>query len=216
MVAYFQRARSLNIGFATHWIILRVPSFDINRDHFNKIRNGGPFWESIADLCGKLPDGTEVYRGRLASVVVGGGKRRLFVIGNYVKQCLLKPYHDWAMNVLRRIPNDGTYNQLAPLKYVRGGTDVSSFDLSSATDRFPSVMLFQTMSALFGEEVASATVVAGLSSSRLFFSSVDERPLLTGKVCSWSTLRLLPVMEPLFSHSPQSGVVGGVAGLPAS
>lgn len=25
------------------------------------------------------------------------------MIGNYVKQRLLKPYHDWAMNVLRRL-----------------------------------------------------------------------------------------------------------------
>lgn len=46
---------------------------------------GGPFWESMKDLFGKLPNGEEVH---LASVVVGGGKRRLFLIGNYVKQCL--------------------------------------------------------------------------------------------------------------------------------
>lgn len=70
------------------------------------------------------------------------------------------------MTVLRCIPNDGTFNQMAPLKYVKGGTDVSSYDNSSATDRFPSQMLFHVMYALFGEEVASATVVAGLSSSR--------------------------------------------------
>ena len=62
------------------------------------------------------------------------------------------PYHDWAMAVLRRIPCDGTFNQTAPLKYVRFGNDVSSFDLKSATDRFPSQILFHVMEALFGEE----------------------------------------------------------------
>lgn len=88
-----------------------------------------------------------------------------FKVCNYVKQCLLKPYHDWAMRVLRRLPNDGTYNQTAPLKYVLDGGDVTSYDLSSATDRFPSVVLFHVMAELFGEEVASATVVASLSTS---------------------------------------------------
>lgn len=164
-----------------HWIRypldhLRHPSmyFDINRDHFSKVNNGGPFGESMAELFDTLPDGQPIRRGKLASAVVGGGKRRLFIIGNYVKQCLLKPYHDWAMSVLRRIPTDGTFDQTAPLKYVRFGNDVSSFDLKSATDRFPSQILFHVMEALFGEEVASATVVAGLSSSRF-----DIGPKLT-------------------------------------
>lgn len=139
--------------------------FNINREHFSRVNLGGPFWESMKDLFGKLPNGEEVHSGRLASVVVGGGKRRLFIIGNYVKQCLLKPYHDWAMRILRRLPNDDTYNQTAPLKYVLDGGDVTSYDLSSATDRFPSVVLFHVMAELFGEEVASATVVASLSTS---------------------------------------------------
>lgn len=104
----------------------------------------------MAELFEKLPCGREIHQGRLASVIVGGGKRRLFIIVSYVKQCILKPYHDWAMTVLRCIPNDGTFNQMAPLKYVKGGTDVSSYDLSSATERFPSQMLFHVMSALFG------------------------------------------------------------------
>lgn len=45
----------------------------------------------------------------------GGGKRRLFAIGNYINQRLLRSYHDWLMAVLRRIPCDGTFNQEAGL-----------------------------------------------------------------------------------------------------
>lgn len=142
-----------------HWIRypldhLRRPDmyFNINRDHFSKVNNGGPFWETMAEAFSTLPNGQEIRKGKLASVIVGGGKRRLFIIGNYVKQCILMPYHDWAMAVLRRIPCDGTFNQTAPLKYVRFGNDVSSFDLKSATDRFPSQILFHVMEALFGEE----------------------------------------------------------------
>ena len=32
-------------------------------------------------------------------------------IGNYINQRLLKPVHDWLMQVLARIPGDGTFNQ---------------------------------------------------------------------------------------------------------
>lgn len=47
----------------------------------------------------------------LLHVWEGGGKRRVFAIGNYVKQRLLmlKPYYDWLMSILRRLPTDGTF-----------------------------------------------------------------------------------------------------------
>ena len=44
--------------------------------------------------------------GRLTCTLTGAGKRRLIAIGNYVRQRLLHPVHDWAMRVLSRIPND--------------------------------------------------------------------------------------------------------------
>lgn len=44
--------------------------------------------------------------GRLGQVVEGGGKQRIFAIGNYINQRLLKPVHDWLMEVLARIPMD--------------------------------------------------------------------------------------------------------------
>lgn len=49
--------------------------------------------------------------GRLGQSIEGGGKRRIFAIGNYVNQRLLKPVHDWLMSVLRHLPMDGTFNQ---------------------------------------------------------------------------------------------------------
>lgn len=53
--------------------------------------------------------------GRLAqSTDSGAGKRRIFAIGNYVNQRLLKPLHDWLMKALATLPMDGTYNQVSP------------------------------------------------------------------------------------------------------
>lgn len=57
-------------------------------------------------------------QGRLAMVCEGGGKRRLFVIGNYVRQRLLRPFHDWAMKVFKTLPQDGTYDQSRPIRAV--------------------------------------------------------------------------------------------------
>lgn len=40
---------------------------------------------------------------------------RVFAIANPLFQALVRPLHDWVMDVLRRLPTDGTYNQTAPL-----------------------------------------------------------------------------------------------------
>ena len=69
--------------------------------------------------------------------ICGGGKRRVFAIGNYVNQRLLRPVHDWLMSVLRLIPMDGTFEQTKPLDRLRGQMTCYSFDLKSATDRLP-------------------------------------------------------------------------------
>lgn len=53
--------------------------------------------------------------GRLSqSTEAGAGKRRIFAIGNFVNQRVLKPLHDFLMDTLRSIPMDGTFNQLRP------------------------------------------------------------------------------------------------------
>lgn len=70
---------------------------------------------------------------------VEGTKRRIFAIGNYVNQRLLKPVHDWLMKVLVRIKMDGTFNQTRPLDLLSGECNCHSFDLSAATDRWPLV-----------------------------------------------------------------------------
>lgn len=38
-------------------------------------------------------------------------RRCIFAIENYVNQRLLRPIHDWAMEVLKRIPVNGTFQR---------------------------------------------------------------------------------------------------------
>jgi hypothetical protein len=113
--------------------------------------------------------------GRLACVIEGAGKRRLFAIGNYIKQRLLKPVHDWAASVLKRIPMDGTFAQTAPLERLKRFPcrELYSFDLKSATDRWPLAVITNVTAEYFGPSVAACIVhtTLGLNSfdiSRLF------------------------------------------------
>lgn len=81
--------------------------------------------------------------GRLGQSVEGGGKRRIFAIGNFINQRLLRPIHDWLMAVLRRLPCDGTFHQTRPLDNLVGEQTCYSFDLKSTTDRWPLYFLFE-------------------------------------------------------------------------
>lgn len=71
---------------------------------------------TLAYVFSDLAKGSTATPGRLAQVIEGAGKRRIFAIGNFVKQRLLYPVHVWAMNVLARIdpygwnfPPNGTH-----------------------------------------------------------------------------------------------------------
>ena len=72
-------------------------------------------------------------------MIEGAGKRCILAIGNYMKERLLRPVHDWAMKVLAFLPTDGTFNQEAPIDRLAAlhPMDVWSYDLKSATDRWP-------------------------------------------------------------------------------
>jgi hypothetical protein len=48
--------------------------------------------------------------------IVGGEKRRIFAIGNWVIPRVLHPLHKWCMTVLSTLHMDGTFNQTAPVE----------------------------------------------------------------------------------------------------
>lgn len=97
--------------------------------------------------------------GRIAQVVEGAGKRRLFAIGYYIKQRLLRTVHDWTMSVLRTIPMDGTFDQEGPIRRLRRMAErskdsnrmkIDSYDLKSATDRWPLSVIHEVFKIFFG------------------------------------------------------------------
>jgi hypothetical protein len=96
--------------------------------------------------------------GRLGMSLEGSGKRRIFAIGNYVKQRLLHPFHTWLMTILKSIPNDGTFEHTKPLTWIKGYLQCFSFDLKSATDRWPLYYLFSIVEYWLGHNPAGSIV----------------------------------------------------------
>lgn len=96
--------------------------------------------------------------GKLGFKVEPAGKIRVFAMVDCVTQIIMKPVHSVVFNILGTIPQDGTFDQLAPAKLLleRVGPKGSfwSYDLSSATDRFPVVLQHAVMVLLLGPKLA--------------------------------------------------------------
>jgi hypothetical protein len=118
------------------------------------------------DLARGLSSYTSSLRpGKLAQSIEGAGKRRIFAIGNYVKQRLLYPIHVWGMSVLKTVPMDGTFDQRRPilrLSRYKDLTNIYSYDLKSATDRWPLSVIFEVQACIWGPTLASSIVNGSL------------------------------------------------------
>lgn len=69
------------------------------------------------------------------------------------------------MRVLALIPTDGTFHQERPIRRLAAGGKVKgihSYDLKSATDRWPLVVIQTLLQSLFGSTLASAIVSGAL------------------------------------------------------
>jgi len=97
--------------------------------------------------------------GRLSVKIEPAGKARVFAIVDYWTQVALKPLHEWIFSVLREIPQDGTFDQIQPvkrlLKKVSPDQKIYSFDLSAATDRIPALVQGLLLAQIFGRQFAT-------------------------------------------------------------
>jgi len=97
---------------------------------------------------------------RLSIKEEAAGKIRLFAIVDYWTQYLLRPLHFAVFEILKAIPQDGTFDQDASVETFReyleanGLKSVWSFDLSSATDRIPIFLYTAVLEYLLGSEGA--------------------------------------------------------------
>lgn len=109
-------------------------AFDVNNKMFTS--DDLDWFENRIGRFLPSPDslGIPPITGRLGCSLEGAGKRcEAFAIGNYMNQELLRPIHKWLAAVLRRLPQDGTFNQTGPLKGLVGSLECFSYDLTAAT-----------------------------------------------------------------------------------
>jgi hypothetical protein len=76
-------------------------------------------------------------------------KVRVIAIGDYWSQTVLFPLHSYLFRVLRKIPQDCTFNQALFTEKVKDWKFFYSIDLSNATDRFPISAISTVLSGHF-------------------------------------------------------------------
>jgi len=106
-----------------------------------------------------LPQGDKPVNqlGKLAFLEEPAGKVRVVAIVDVLTQSMFYPLHKWIFSILERIPQDGTFDQRAPLENLNslGLKTYFSYDLSSATDRLPLALQQALLGAILGQKVAS-------------------------------------------------------------
>nr|QDH91510.1 MAG: RNA-dependent RNA polymerase [Mitovirus sp.] len=94
--------------------------------------------------------------GKLGYKVEPAGKVRVFAMVDSLTQCIMKPLHDLLFRFLGKLRTDGTFNQIRPAQRLidLGYREFYSYDLSSATDRFPLALQQVMLSAIIGPKLA--------------------------------------------------------------
>lgn len=96
--------------------------------------------------------------GKLSFIPEPAGKIRVVAMVDSLTQMILRPLHDAVFEILRKIPQDGTFDQVAPAYRLAAKKFKAlwSYDLSAATDRFPVCLQQALLSYLIGPRVALA------------------------------------------------------------
>lgn len=97
--------------------------------------------------------------GKLSLKKEAAGKVRVFAMVDAWTQSVLAPLHSSLFSILRNIEQDGTFNQLAPVRKLmdKGLKEMYSYDLSAATDRLPIDLQVDILSLLYNNrETAEA------------------------------------------------------------
>jgi len=104
--------------------------------------------------------------GKLVRLFEPAGKIRIIAMVDPFTQWILSPLSVWISAILKQLPNDGKYNQDAPLvalwkRVHKTGTKkrfLGSCDMSSATDRLPVLLQGALLSGILGTHFADLWV----------------------------------------------------------
>jgi len=129
-----------------------------------------PILESYGNFFYNLKDNVKTYVehkdttlnfypvGQLATKEEAAGKVRVFAMVDYWSQISLKGLHDYIFDILKRLPNDGTFDQGASIKRAADKVKISKcswgYDLTAATDRLPLELQIGVLASFFSWKFA--------------------------------------------------------------
>lgn len=161
---------------------------------------------SIGDNISSIELGPDISWGTLGRLGLKdepAGKVRVFAMVDPFTQWLLEPLHRAIFSLLRVIPQDGTFDQLKPIRRLmkdRPRGPYYSFDLSAATDRLPLAIQKVLLSRILGSWGAEVwgTLLVGRSyrvADRRIPEKVLDLRYATGQpmgaLSSWAMLALV-------------------------
>jgi hypothetical protein len=95
--------------------------------------------------------------GKIGIKEEAAGKVRLFAMCTAWYQMLLNPLHRGIFLILKTIKQDGTFDQLRPLRdHYRRVKQAFSLDLKTATDRLPVYLQVEILAKIIGRDLAKA------------------------------------------------------------
>nr|QJT73703.1 RNA-dependent RNA polymerase [Botrytis cinerea mitovirus 3] len=137
-----------SLGWNTMWFNMKLNEMIELGDRLNQINS----LKTKKSLSGQF--------GQFSLKEEAAGKLRIFAIVDSITQSLLSPLHDFMFDLLRKIPNDGTFDQDLSVKRSQTKSSASgkafSFDLSAATDRLPVDLTVKILSKIFSDEFGTS------------------------------------------------------------
>lgn len=100
-----------------------------------------------------VPDGNDKIR-KVVGIPDKEGKTRVIAILDYFSQTSLKPFHEFLFGLLRKIPQDCTFDQGCFVEGISKWVNpvYYSVDLTAATDRFPIDVIVSVLEGRFPKD----------------------------------------------------------------
>lgn len=153
-VAYSQYLNDL-YAIRQEWLILKISLLLYSLPVCNKRETFEALKDALFQALSEGPEkASEAIHSRLAFLSDKGGKTRVIAMIDILSQSCLSLVHQRCNNILRIIPEDGTFDQDQQRRRVQSWSNkrlfIASIDLSAATDRIP--VIFQLL-VLIGSRV---------------------------------------------------------------
>jgi hypothetical protein len=220
IVLKFSRAAGPNCKVAGLGIWKDIKAWSLHPLQFSKLKsfidyfpNGLRFNELLQEEAKNLvtlSPNSRLSLGRLSFKEEPAGKVRVFAIADSITQSVMDPLSRAIFSLLRQVPQDGTFNQSAPLELLRRrwldgsfkGETIYSYDLSAATDRLPVDLQSQILGVYFGNDfsdlwqsimtdrdwIAKVVTIPGLPAEEEPYRYSVGQPM--GALSSWGMLAL--------------------------